>query len=359
MRVSVHILKASAPITLPDGSTLAAGEWLVQDDNAFQLALMGERGTVEVRHWENRLNPEWMKLDDKSNTDGSTIKSILLIRSGAIGDLLLLSPCIEPLRKKYPEAQIWLGCFKRHWDIFAGMAHFIEYPIPVSELHNFDLIIPLENIVELSTEKGQHATDAFAEALGVTVEDYRPVYKVMEEEAALAPVAFPHIGKFRIALQLHASSVIRNYPLQQWNVVIKALLDRGWEIMLLGNQDGITGGPPALKDCSKLTFREAAAVLETCDVFCGVDSSFFNLCPAPGVPAIGLFGPVDWKTRIKDMDKQRALTTPAECAPCGWTNSRAGRKFPANGPCTKSGRCEPLAAIPPEIIIAKIDAYRK
>lgn len=351
MRVSVHILKASAPITLHDGSTLAAGEWLVQDDNAFQLALMTERGTCRLEGWLNHNYREQPEAE-------GPVKSILLIRSGAIGDLLLLSPCIEPLMKKYPGTQIWIGCFKRHWDIFAGLGHFIEYPIPVSELHNFDLIIPLENIVELSTEKGQHATDAFAEALGVTVEDYRPVYRVTEEEMIYCNAGLPKT-KPRIALQLHASSVIRNYPLQQWNVVIKALLDRGWEIMLLGNQDGITGGPPALKDCSKLTFREAAAVLATCDVFCGVDSSFFNLCPALGVPAIGLFGPVDWKTRIKDMDAQRALTTPAPCAPCGWTNSRAGRRFPSNGPCAKSGRCEPLAAIPPERIVAKIDAYRK
>jgi ADP-heptose:LPS heptosyltransferase len=116
--------------------------------------------------------------------------------------------------------------------------------------------------------------------------------------------------------------------------------------------------PPELVDCSHLSFRQAAAVLSTCDVFCGVDSSFFNLCPALGVPAIGLFGPVDWRTRVKEGMGQTALSGVGYCAPCGWTNSRAGHKFPPNGPCAKTGFCVPLADIKPERIVAKIDSYR-
>lgn len=354
----MHIVKNSTPI----GKHLPPGEWLVQDTNAFELALMAERGTVGVSPWVG-VNPKTnMWYWDQSKPEW--ISSILLIRSGAIGDLLLLSPCIEPLKKKYPNAQIWIGCFKRHWDIFSGLAHFIEYPIPTSELHNFDLIIPLEDIVELSTEKGIHATDAFAEGLGVSVRDYRPVYKVTEEELDAVRTTYPwHITdrgrKPRVALQLHASSIIRGYPVQQWLQVIQLLVERGWEIMLLGNQDGIKGAPAAVKDCSRLSFREAAAVLATCDVFCGVDSSFFNLCPALGIPAIGLFGPVDWRTRIKEGSGQIALKTDADCAPCGWTNSRAGHRFPPHGPCAKSGRCEPLAAIEPARIVAVIEREAK
>lgn len=163
----------------------------------------------------------------------------------------------------------------------------------------------------------------------------------------------------RVGLQLHASSMIRDYPMSKWNEVIQELINRGWEIMLLGNKDGIKGQPAQIKDCSQLSFREAAAVLATCDVFCGVDSAFFNLCPALGVPAIGLFGPVDWKTRIKEGSGQIALHGEAPCYPCGWTNSRAGQRFPAHGPCNKFGLCVPLSEIEPKRIVAKIDQYRK
>ncbi len=358
----MHVLRLTSPVNLPDGTTFDAGEWLVQDDNAFQLALMAERGTCKLETFRNPGKCE--RLGDGTVTWSSGVmdpapKSILLIRSGAIGDLLLLTPAIRELRKKYPDAQIWLCCHKRHWDIFAqGDTHFVEYPIPVSELTQFDLIIPLENIVELSTEKGVHATDAFAEALGVTVVDYRPVYRVAEPDSIGIDSIFPKT-KPRIALQLHSSAAIRNYPMQQWLSVIQKLIERGWEVMLMGKQDGIKGGPPALKDCSSLSFREAAAVIATCDVFCGVDSAFFNLCPALGVPAVGLFGPVDWRTRVKEGNGQVALHGEASCAPCGWTNSRNGRRFPDGGPCNGSGRCEPLASVSPSRVIAVIEREAK
>jgi ADP-heptose:LPS heptosyltransferase len=354
----MHILKNQTPI-----GTLAPGEWLVQDDNAFQLAAMAERGSVSLRKMEfppaEEMLPQVQAYHDKFNPGRVAPSQILLIRSGAIGDLLLLTPATRALRAKYPNAQITLCCNKRHWDIFAqGDTHFAEYPIPVSELSEFDLIIPLENVVELSTERGQHATDAFAEALGVTVTDYRPVYKVTEEENIYPKSSFNN--RKRVALQLRASAMVRDYPVEQWGTVMQYLAQRGWDIFMLGKNDAVYNHPPPhVHDCSKLTFRQAAAVLATCDVFCGVDSSFFNLCPALGVPAIGLFGPVDWRTRIKEGSGQIALSGVGDCAPCGWTNSRAGVKFPAGMPCSKTGFCVPLAEIKPERIVSQIEKYAK
>lgn len=357
----MHIVRSAATLQLPYGQVLPPGEWLMQDDTAFACAVRAERGTVELMTTNSMaaLGARGVPANAFSNKDP---KSILLIRSGAIGDLLLLSPCIIPLKQKYPEARIFVCCYSKHtpiisdWPIQGG----VTYPPRAASLSDYDLIIPLENVIELATEKGVHATDAFAEALGVTVVDYRPVYRVAENESVAAiRDGDPINHKPRVGIQIHASSRIRGYPMQQWNAVLVQLIARGWEIMLLGNQDGIKGAPPAIKDCSGLTFREAAAVLATCDVFCGVDSAFFNLCPALDVPAIGLFGPVDWATRVREGSGQFALTTHAECAPCGWTNSRAGRQWPEGMPCEKAGACVPLANIPPERIVAKIDQYRK
>ncbi len=365
----MHIVRNSAPLLLPYGQQLPPGEWLMQDDTAFMCAVGAERGAVSMEAWRSPLRGKrtaTVMIDEAM--DVPEPRSILLIRSGAIGDLLLLSPCLKPLREKYPNASITLCCYGNHFPVIQSffkdfdVAH-CYYPIGVFALANYDLIIPLENIIELATEKGIHATDAFAEALGVTVTDYKPVYRVTPDEAAHVDGTLGFGRAFnqkpRVALHLHASSKVRGYPLQNWNFIMQQLLNRGWEIMLLGSQDGIKGAPPAIKDCSGLSFREAAAVLATCDVFCGVDSSFFNLCPALGVPAIGLFGPVDWRTRVKEGSGQLALAGVGECAPCGWTNSRAGRQWPAGMPCEKAGTCVPLAEIKPERVVAKIDQYRK
>jgi ADP-heptose:LPS heptosyltransferase len=372
----MHILSNPLPIPTLDGRgfELEAGEWLLNNESAFKLALRAERDGATVRPWK----PNDLRGRNKSRIiadealDIPAPRSILLIRSGAIGDLLFLSCCITPLQAKYPNAQIWICCHKRHWDIFAGLSHFIEYPLPIAELVNFDLVIPLENIVEIATEKGQHAIDAFADALGVKVTDYRPVYHVTGGERFMVQIHYgktlakrtipnqPLLYRPRVGLQLRASAKIRDYHMEHWGEVVNELLKRGWEVMLLGqNNPDVKPLGPNIKDCSALYFREAAAVLATCDVFCGVDSSFFNLCPALGVPAIGLFGPVDWKTRVKDGMGQYALAGVGDCAPCGWTNSRAGQKFPPHGPCAKVGYCVPLADITPERIVAKIERHAK
>lgn len=357
---TVHILRTTTPIPINYGAVLPPGEWLCQDEHAFQWASLAPRGTVSVRPYQQ----DHAERIAEAYEGAENIKSILLIRSGAIGDLLLLTPAIKALRAKHPGALIWLSCFKKHWDVFAqGDTNFIEYPLQASGLGEFDLIIPLEHIIELSTEQGIHATDACAEALGVTVADYKPVYTVTTNELVAATTVHPHIAlpdnkrRPRLGLQIHPSSQVRAYP--HWNRIIHELLKRGWDIMLLGAKDGIKGGPPELKDCSAMSFREAAAVLSTCDVFLGPDSSFFNLCPALGVPAIGLFGPVDWRTRVKAGSGQLALSGVGDCAPCGWTNSRGGRQWPEGGPCEKVGCCVPLAEIDPMRVVGKVDAYRK
>ena len=361
----MHVVKTSSPIRFPDGTQLAPGEWLCNDDNAFQIGLMATRASVRAHTW-NGVNPKTnMWYWDQSKPEW--IKSILLIRSGAIGDLLLLSPCIAALKAKYPHAKITLACFPRHRPIVQDMGFdaVIDYPVHLSAIGDHDLVIPLEHIVELSTEKGVHATDAYAEALGVSVIDYKPKYRVTDEETQWAHNAFKRLHDTRqdkwtprIALHLQSSASIRNYPMELWQVVIQALIERGWEVMLLGNTVTMKGGPKGLHDCSRLSFREAAAVLATCDAFCGVDSSFFNLAPALGIPAVGLFGPVDWRTRVKEGNGQIALHGEG-CEPCHWTNARAGVKMPPLMPCAPKQQCVLLSSIRPERIVAVVEREAK
>lgn len=354
----MHILRNTQPVP-GFGGILPPGEWLFNDQNAFTVALAAEAGTVRLDKWDDFKKEFWP----------ANPKAILLIRSGAIGDLLLLSPAILALQNKYPSANIALSCLQRHWPVVSAVEiQPIDYPVAVSVLGDYDLIIPLENVVEIETEK--HAMDAFAAALGVKVEDYKPVYDVKGEEKLWAELMWRkrvdnETNQWipRVALHLCASSRIRNYPFDLWKEVMASLLKRGWEVMLFGSAGQLPpigkNAHPGLKDCTHLTFREAAAVLATCDVFCGVDSSFFNLCPALGVPAVGLFGPVDWKLRVKEGSGQTALHGEAPCAPCGWTNSRAGVMFPPHGPCAQLGHCKPLSEIRPERIVSVIEREAK
>jgi ADP-heptose:LPS heptosyltransferase len=352
----MHILRNSKPIAINYGQVLEPGAWIVQDEHAFLWGMLAERGTVQINRFD-------------FPSSGQPPRKVLVIRSGAIGDLLLLTPALVALKTLHPEAEIDVCFFAKNAPILSGVTEsFVPYPPPESMSGLYDTIFCLEGVVEQSTDDRIHATDAFARVLGVTVTDYRPVYQVTPEEHQDAVYKYPRADGTlvkrnpRVAIQPMASSRIRDYPLNQWQAIIDALIKRGWEVLLYGapgQLPPLKNAPRAIRDCSHLTFREAAAVLLTCDVFCGVDSSFFNLCPALGVPAIGLFGPVDWRTRIKEGSGQHALAGLGDCAPCGWTNSRQGRQFPEHGPCAITGYCVPLVQISVERIIAKIDAHSR
>jgi ADP-heptose:LPS heptosyltransferase len=349
----MHLLTNEAPIVAHYGKVLPPGTWLMTNRDAFQVALMAEGG-VRVSDWVWATPPERLGFVPRGSTnfEEKPPSTILVIRPGAIGDLLLLSPALAALRAKWPDAQISLAIHDKHEPVAQDFGvKLISHPTQSHFADAFDLVISLEDVIENNTTL--HATDAFAKAMGVTVESYKPLYFVAPEESG-----YPHYLDHpkRIGIHLQASSPIRDYPMDQWQEVMKTLHERGWEIMLLGNRTKLKNPPKGIVDCSGMSFREAAAVLATCNVFCGVDSSFFNLCPALGVPAIGLFGPVNWRTRVREGNGQFALHGQG-CEPCGWTNSKFGRRFPENMPCNKAGACVLLADISPARIVAKIEKH--
>jgi ADP-heptose:LPS heptosyltransferase len=202
-----------------------------------------------------------------------------------------------------------------------------------------------------------HATDAFAKKLGVSVEDHKPVFRLSELELAGGLTRFPRTKSMRVGIQPLASVANRDYPLPYWMEVIdKLVYKEHCEVFLFGAKGQI---PPVrhigITNLSEhdLTFRQSAAILATCDVFAGVDSSLLPVCHAIDMPAVGLYGPFDWKTRTAKAPLTWALQGAGECAPCHW-HRHAGRSFPPTKDCAKLGNCHVLASIKPERIVAKL-----
>ncbi len=349
----MHILSLTQP--LPVGGsigTLTPGDWLLHDQNAFELALMAERDTARL---ENRGIAVFGH--PKSNR-------ILLMRSGAIGDLLFLTPNIKAYREANPDCDIYLCCRKEHFPLFENTDTFeglVPYPLETAKVVEYRIIHSLENVME--TAHDTHATDAFAEALDVTVTDYKPIYVVTEEEKSIARV-WLRSDRPAVGIQVAASTKNRNYPLTQWAPVIDQLEARGWQVLIFGLPGQV---PPLPKELQKyfiqdmslkgLSFRETAALLSLCTAFVGVDSSLLHLCHALDVPAIGLYGPFSWETRTAKAPLTHALTGEGDCKNCRW-HVKNGMHFPPKA-CRQEQVCSVLASISPDRIIAKVDAFRE
>lgn len=331
--------------TGPDFGVLAPGEWVMHDQNAFELAMIAERGTVSMKPFS--------KCEASSG-----FRRTLIVRSGAWGDLLLLSPALAEL---FNGSVSTLACATKHHSLFSDSCNvdLMEYPFRPEKTELYDEVIDLGNVLELNREL--HCTDAFARALGMSeIKDYRPRYTVTDSEAVWAFERYKtSTGVRRVGIQMGTSHPNKMYPLAAWLRVVSILESRGWEVMLLGTKNEL----PPLKPTSKrvhacytedFTFRESAAILSTCDAFAGVDSVFLHMCHALDIPAIGLFGSHPWELYTSKAPKTRALTGAGECSPC--FHYKRGPWFPRDQECFKLNQCTVLSSIKAETIAAKVDA---
>ncbi len=331
---------------------LEKGEWLMHDLNAFEIARMAPRGSATINNWVRA-----------SSHDGAHPNSkILVMRSGAIGDLLMLTPAFRALAAMavWQCRKIELSCFAHHHAMFSGTDITpTEYPLHLSRAKDYGHILSLEDTMEC--DHTQHATDVFAKALGLTtpLADYRPVYHVTEAERSAAR-KYLFINRPTLVIQPKASVANRDYPLNQWMEVIRGLEQRGWGVLIFGQKGQFPEIPkewqnPFVRDLSRsgLSFRECAAILSQAQAFCGVDSAWAHMCHALDIPAVVLFGAFSWQTRTSKAPKTIALTGIGECAPCNW-HIHAGRQFPPGKPCTASQQCVVLAGITPDRIIQKV-----
>lgn len=336
---------------------LEPGEWLLHDLNAFELAAMAPRGTAKVcDNWrgDSQDGPAWW---------GKGGAPTLVMRSGAFGDLLLLTPVLSSWPWTH-NSKVSICCFPHHFPIFQGcdfIEELVSYPLSTNRMNDFGDIISLENTMEC--DHAQHATDVFAKALGIAtpLADYRPIYHVT---AAEKEAAQKHIFKGRptLAVQVKASVSNRDYPLGMWMAALMKLEAQGWGIVILGRKGSTPPFPaqsPFIRDLSALdlSFRESAAVLSLCTAFSGIDSVWAHMCHALDIPAVVLFAAFDWRTRTSKAPKTIALTGVGECAPCNWHMHR-GQQFPPGKPCSARQQCVVLADISPDRIVAKVSLLK-
>lgn len=362
----MHIVKSSEPINLGSFGTIPAGYYLTTDRNAFEIGLRGGKGMVEIQPF---ISPERVTVtqtdEDHLESTAAPVRSVLILCNGAKGDLLFLSPVLKQLVKNSlgTNRSFKLACFSIHRDIFdyTGLEDMvIDYPVPLEEAEKFDRVIALEDTMDSGDDT--HATDLFAKALSVsTVEDYKPTYTVLPPEHDWARTTYGPGTKPRVGVQLTASVANRNYPLPRWLELFPLLIKRGWEIMVFGypGQYPKLQSGPNLRNLTldRLSFRQSAAVLSTCDAFCGVDSIWVHLCHPLAVPAVGLYGPFSWQSRTSKAPKTIALSGHGDCAPCRW-HRKVMQDFPPGKPCTQLRKCVVLDSIEPERIAAKIDSFK-
>ncbi|MBC7233806.1 MAG: glycosyltransferase family 9 protein [Chloroflexi bacterium] len=305
---------------------------------------------------------------------------VLVIRPGALGDVLLTLPALQALQERFPEAAIevmgdlaalqWLpgrsvvrsvSSFDR-----ADLELFQPEAQPGSALQRylepFDLIISYatspehvfaRNLVRVARGKVicwdarpsqglQMHMSAYLQQplreLGVQgdVDKPRLLLTVEDQEAAAQWWQEHGLGEgLAVAIHPGSGSTAKNWPAERFAAVAQQVRkERGMQILLVSGpaDEAVVAmverdlGGQGYVLLQQLPLPLLAALLARCWAYVGNDSGVSHLAAAMGTHVIAIFGPTDAAVWAPRGDSVRIVRGEAACAPCSVEQRRACRQ---------------------------------
>lgn len=206
-------------------------------------------------------------------------------RWAAIGDILLLTPCIKALAKQNPTAQIHVEC--AFPEIFRGNPNVTSaaksvWQKPDTQFYNLDMAY--ENAPET------HVIDAYAKVLNldVTPEHKLDLFVSEYERSAALEIVRPNFVAIHMGPGTWES---KNWPMKRWDVLLAYLDGMGFTPVLVGKGNAaFKPDTPHVDLRDSKTIHETAAIISLCKFTITIDSLPLHLSQAVSTPTIGLFG---------------------------------------------------------------------
>jgi len=270
--------------------------------------------------------------------------NILIIKPGAIGDLLLMTPVIRALKAKYPEALVSLlvgssktaGLFKYHANVHETIVYDKKneqrsFPALIKlwkELRrkNYDLVINFQRsnlrtwflasaalpcrvlVYHKTRNRSVHAVVNYLETLaplGIPATDQHLELTPGADDRAFARQILSTIknsGKPLVALNPGASHQVNRWSTEHFAALADMLAQRidarviivgGPEEVLLAEEIASKARSKPLLLAGKADLMQLGALLEQCDLLVSGDTGPLHLGTAVGIPVVALFGAAD------------------------------------------------------------------
>jgi ADP-heptose:LPS heptosyltransferase len=281
--------------------------------------------------------------------------SLLVFRTGGIGDLLFIQPNLIYLKEKYPTCKIKFACgpqYQSMVETWECVDEVLDLPFRLRELEEADYHMMFEGVIERCKES--HTTNAyrlFSKWLGLNLPDDKliPSQKAKPErveECRKIINEWKLEEKSFIVMQLRASSPVRTPSNVFWKYLIDELTDKGYNILLTDNprqSENVDKFIAQSKTPTKvfnfcqhsktLDYTIAAVSLSLGTV--ATDSSLNHIAASLNLPCFGIYGPFPGEIRLATYPKAEWVDAVKECAPCFLHGSRPCPKAGADGfsPC--------------------------
>jgi lipopolysaccharide heptosyltransferase II len=290
-------------------------------------------------------------------------KSILLIRPGGIGDAVLLIPCIQAIRNRYPSVKITVLAERRNGAVFGlcpDIDKLLMYDHSAELLKtlrdNYDVVIDTEQWHRLSAVVARmtraplligYATNErsrlFTHSVPYSHDDYEvdsflglleplkiePKKKLnrfltVPDDAAqkAALLLNPLAGKRFVVFFPGASIPERRWGADRFKHVAEQLAVTGIDVVVVGGKDDrelgdvITFGGLGLNLACLTSLPETAAVIDKSALLLSGDSGVLHLAVGLGKPTVSLFGPGRAKKWAPRGDRNIVIDKGLPCSPC-------------------------------------------
>jgi ADP-heptose:LPS heptosyltransferase len=233
------------------------------------------------------------------NLDG---KSIMVWRTGGIGDILFIRPILVHLKKKYPTANIMFGTRKAYhglvqlWtdaiDELSGMPLEMESTVDRADYH-----LSFEGLIEQCNQaETMDVHDLFAIFAGLDPDKIEWSVPI-----SLPPAGKPRTDKYAV-IQYRASAVVRTPYVGSIVAAINACTDAGYNAVISDRPEAARDIDDIISCCKSPEMVEnfaykttglvdAVRLITNAALVIAPDSAQMHMAAMQGVPSIGLYGP--------------------------------------------------------------------
>ena len=296
--------------------------------------------------------PEFSKIYRPYQGQSLDGKSLLVFRTGGIGDLLFIQPNLLYLKEKYPDCFIRFACGPQYqamvenWDCIDEL---LDLPYPLSKLISSDYHVLFEGVIErCKLAHHQNAYNLFSKWIGLDLDDellipkQEPKWDLVDEVADILD-EWDLDQKDYLVMQLRASSPIRTPRPEFFGELIAKLTNAGHKVVITDSSRQaeqidefidryVIGGDTSMvynfaTHSKTLDYSIALAYLSKCVV--ATDSALNHIAASMGVPCYGIYGPFPGFIRLKTYKTADWIDGSLPCAPCFLHGSK---------PCPQAGK---------------------
>jgi ADP-heptose:LPS heptosyltransferase len=264
-------------------------------------------------------------------------ETLIIWRTGGIGDLLFIQPNLNFLKEIYPTCEIILACgpqYQAMVEDWPAVDTVLDLPFPFQYLIRADYHAVFEGVIERCKEaQTTNAYELFTRWLGLNLPKERliprqPVKEDKLEECKEILEEWNLEGIDFIIVQLRASSPIRSPRLGLWGDIINRITKNDHVVIITDAPHYAEEIDSLIEEFVKdkdLVFNFAhhsksldytIAMTSLAKMAISTDTAMMHLAAALDIKGFGLYGPFPGEIRLSTYPKTRWINAELHCAPC-------------------------------------------